>query len=165
VSPDRAPNWWRPVRRITWVAALVGLSAAYLTRPDRNAWMLPVAAVALVAVMPSLLSAQWWRSLNPHWHEPLPPGTTGVLPQLATVGHHTVTLTARGRTPIQVIKVIRDLTGASLRDAKDAIDNVPSTLFLGLNEARAAEIAGRLRSAGAEVHVTVDDQEPPAPHT
>ncbi len=52
-----------------------------------------------------------------------------------------------------VIKLVKDLTGAGLKDAKDMVDNAPKALKEGISKEAADEIAGKLKEAGAEVEI------------
>ena len=52
-----------------------------------------------------------------------------------------------------VIKLVKDLTGAGLKDAKDLVDNAPKAIKEGISKEAADEIACKLKEAGAEVEV------------
>jgi large subunit ribosomal protein L7/L12 len=64
-----------------------------------------------------------------------------------------VVLTAGGAKKIQVIKVVREITSLGLKEAKDAVDNTPSTLKEGLTRAEAEEIKKKLEDQGATVEL------------
>jgi large subunit ribosomal protein L7/L12 len=64
-----------------------------------------------------------------------------------------VVLKAGGAKKIQVIKVVREITSLGLKEAKDAVDNVPSTLKEGISKAEAEEIKRKLEEQGAEVEL------------
>ena len=64
-----------------------------------------------------------------------------------------VVLTAGGAKKIQVIKVVREITSLGLKEAKDAVDNTPSTLKEGLTKAEAEEIKKKLEDQGATVEL------------
>ena len=64
-----------------------------------------------------------------------------------------VVLTAGGAKKIQVIKVVREITSLGLKEAKDAVDNVPSTLKEGISKAEAEEIKKKLEEQGATVEL------------
>jgi large subunit ribosomal protein L7/L12 len=66
---------------------------------------------------------------------------------------YTVVLKAGGAKKIQVIKVVREITSLGLKEAKDAVDNVPSTLKEGISKAEAEEIKRKLEEQGAEVEL------------
>ncbi len=58
-----------------------------------------------------------------------------------------------GAAKIKVIKVVRELTGLGLKDAKDLVDNVPKLVKEGISKEDAEAAAEALREAGAEVAV------------
>jgi len=64
-----------------------------------------------------------------------------------------VILKAAGANKIAVIKVVRELTGLGLVDAKSLVDNAPKPLKEGVSKDAANEIAEKLKAAGAEVEV------------
>jgi large subunit ribosomal protein L7/L12 len=64
-----------------------------------------------------------------------------------------VMLTAFGDQKIQVIKVVRALTGLGLKEAKDVVEGVPSAIKEGVTKDEAAEAKTKLEEAGASVEV------------
>lgn len=64
-----------------------------------------------------------------------------------------VILTAYGDKKIQVIKVVRELTGLGLKEAKDLVDSAPKPVKEGIDKAAAEEIKAKLEEAGATVEV------------
>jgi large subunit ribosomal protein L7/L12 len=64
-----------------------------------------------------------------------------------------VVLKEGGAKKIQVIKVVREITSLGLKEAKDAVDNTPSTLKEGLSKAEAEEIKKKLEDQGATVEL------------
>jgi large subunit ribosomal protein L7/L12 len=65
----------------------------------------------------------------------------------------TVVLKEGGAKKIQVIKVVREVTSLGLKEAKDAVDNVPSTIKEGIAKAEAEEIKKKLEEQGAVVEL------------
>jgi large subunit ribosomal protein L7/L12 len=65
----------------------------------------------------------------------------------------TVVLKEGGAKKIQVIKVVREITSLGLKEAKDAVDNVPSTIKEGISKAEAEEIKKKLEDQGAVVEL------------
>jgi large subunit ribosomal protein L7/L12 len=65
----------------------------------------------------------------------------------------TVILKEGGAKKIQVIKVVREITSLGLKEAKDAVDNVPSTIKEGVSKAEAEEIKKKLEEQGAVVEL------------
>jgi large subunit ribosomal protein L7/L12 len=64
-----------------------------------------------------------------------------------------VVLTAYGENKVGVIKVVRSLTGLGLKEAKDAVEGVPTTLKEGISKDEAAAAKKQLEEAGATVEV------------
>lgn len=58
-----------------------------------------------------------------------------------------------GEKKINVIKVVRELTGLGLKEAKDAVEGAPSTIKEGLSKADAEAAKAKLEEAGAKVEV------------
>ncbi len=65
----------------------------------------------------------------------------------------TVVLKAGGANKISAIKVVREVTGLGLKDAKDLVDGAPKDVKVGVNKAEADDIAKKLKDAGAEVEI------------
>ncbi|KAA6226759.1 MULTISPECIES: 50S ribosomal protein L7/L12 [unclassified Campylobacter] len=64
-----------------------------------------------------------------------------------------VVLVEAGAKKIEVIKVVRALTGLGLKEAKDAVEQTPSTLKEGIAKAEAEEAKKQLEEAGAKVEL------------
>ena len=64
-----------------------------------------------------------------------------------------VMLTAPGSQKIQVIKVVRALTGLGLKEAKDLVDSAPSAIKEGVAQDEADSVKAQLEEAGATVEV------------
>jgi large subunit ribosomal protein L7/L12 len=64
-----------------------------------------------------------------------------------------VILKAAGANKLQVVKVVKDLTGLGLKEAKDLVDGAPKPVKEGVDRATADEIVGKLKDAGAEVDI------------
>jgi large subunit ribosomal protein L7/L12 len=64
-----------------------------------------------------------------------------------------VVLASAGANKIAVIKVVRELTGLGLKEAKDLVDGAPKTIKEGVNKAQAEEMKKKLSDAGATVEV------------
>ena len=65
----------------------------------------------------------------------------------------TVVLKGGGANKIGVIKVVREVTGLGLKDAKDLVDGAPKDVKAGVNKTEAEEISKKLKEAGAEVEL------------
>ncbi|MBX3133738.1 MAG: 50S ribosomal protein L7/L12 [Gemmatimonadaceae bacterium] len=64
-----------------------------------------------------------------------------------------VVLKDAGGKKIQVIKVVRELTGLGLKEAKDMVDGAPQTLKAGVSKDEAAAVKAKLEAEGAVVEV------------
>lgn len=64
-----------------------------------------------------------------------------------------VIITDSGANKIQVIKVIRELTGLGLREAKAAAEELPSKIKEAISKDEAAQVRAKLEEAGAKVDV------------
>jgi large subunit ribosomal protein L7/L12 len=65
----------------------------------------------------------------------------------------TVMLTAAGEKKIQVIKVVRELTGLGLKEAKDLVDGAPKPVKEGVSKAEAETMKAKLEESGAKVEL------------
>jgi large subunit ribosomal protein L7/L12 len=64
-----------------------------------------------------------------------------------------VILKSAGAAKLGVVKVVKDLTGLGLKEAKDLVDGAPKPIKEGVDRATADDIAAKLKEAGAEVEV------------
>lgn len=64
-----------------------------------------------------------------------------------------VIITGAGEKKVNAIKVVRAITGLGLKEAKDLVDNAPSTVKEGVNKAEAEDIKKQLEEAGASVEL------------
>jgi large subunit ribosomal protein L7/L12 len=64
-----------------------------------------------------------------------------------------VILKSPGAAKLGVVKVVKDITGLGLKEAKDLVDGAPKPIKEGVAKAEADEIAAKLKDAGAEVEV------------
>jgi large subunit ribosomal protein L7/L12 len=64
-----------------------------------------------------------------------------------------VVLTSTGDKKIQVLKVVRDVTGLGLKEAKDLVDNAPKPVKTKIKKEEAEEIKKRLEAEGAKVEI------------
>jgi len=65
----------------------------------------------------------------------------------------TVVLTAFGEKKVEVIKVVRELTGLGLKEAKDLVEGAPKDVKEGVSKADAEAMKKKLEAAGAKVDV------------
>jgi len=77
----------------------------------------------------------------------------GAAPAAEEQTEFTVTLKEAGAKKIQVIKVVRELTGLGLKEAKDLVDGAPQAVKAGVSKDEAAGIKAKLEEQGAVVDV------------
>ncbi len=64
-----------------------------------------------------------------------------------------VILVSGGASKLTVVKIVKELTGLGLKEAKDLVDGAPKAVKEGVSKAEADEVAGKLKEVGAEVEV------------
>ena len=64
-----------------------------------------------------------------------------------------VELVSAGSSKVKVIKVVREITGLGLKEAKELVDNAPKVVKEGVSKAEAEEIKAKLEEQGAEVNM------------
>ena len=63
-------------------------------------------------------------------------------------------LKAAGANKLNVVKIVKDMTGLGLKEAKDLVDGAPKPIKEGIDKGTADEMAAKLKEAGAEVEVS-----------
>ena len=64
-----------------------------------------------------------------------------------------VELVSAGASKVKVIKVVREITGLGLKEAKEVVDGAPKVVKEGVSKAEAEEIKDKLEAEGAEVNL------------
>ena len=64
-----------------------------------------------------------------------------------------VILISAGAAKLGVVKIVKDLTGLGLKEAKDLVDTAPKPVKEGVSKAEAEEVAAKLKDAGADVEI------------
>lgn len=64
-----------------------------------------------------------------------------------------VILKAAGANKLNVVKIVKELTGLGLKEAKDLVDGAPKPVKEGVAKAEADELVAKLKDAGAEVEI------------
>ena len=64
-----------------------------------------------------------------------------------------VILKAAGASKLNVVKIVKDLTGLGLKEAKDLVDGAPKPIKEGVDKGTADELAAKLKEAGADVEI------------
>ncbi len=82
-----------------------------------------------------------------------PGGGGAAAPAAEAQTEFTVTMTEFGANKVGVIKVIREITGLGLKEAKDLVEGAPSTVKEGIPKADAETIKKKLEDAGAKAAI------------
>ncbi|MCI4459243.1 MAG: 50S ribosomal protein L7/L12 [Thermocrinis sp.] len=77
----------------------------------------------------------------------------GAAPAAEEKTEFTVILKSVGANKINVIKVVREITGLGLKEAKDLVESAPKPVKEGVSKEEAESIAKKLQEAGAEVEI------------
>ncbi|MBL7771059.1 MAG: 50S ribosomal protein L7/L12 [Flavipsychrobacter sp.] len=64
-----------------------------------------------------------------------------------------VILKSGGASKLNVVKIVKDLTGLGLKEAKELVDGAPKAVKEGVSKAEAEDIANKLKEAGADVEI------------
>ena len=80
-------------------------------------------------------------------------GGGGAAPAAEEQTEFTVVLKEAGAKKIQVIKVVREITGLGLKEAKDLVDGAPQAVKAGVNKDEANQIKTKLEEQGAAVEI------------
>src|SRR5579863_1319269 len=64
-----------------------------------------------------------------------------------------VILKSAGAAKLQVVKIVKELTGLGLKEAKDLVDAAPKAIKEGIAKAEATDLAAKLKEAGADVEI------------
>ncbi|MGI6747363.1 MAG: 50S ribosomal protein L7/L12 [Anaerovoracaceae bacterium] len=79
--------------------------------------------------------------------------TGGAAAEVEEQSEFTVVLASPGAEKIKVIKVVREITGLGLKEAKELVDKAPSNIKEGISKEEAEEIKTKLTDAGASVEL------------
>jgi len=117
--------------------------------------------VDYLSALPVLEIANLVKELETKWGVSAAPvaiagGAGGGAAAAAEVEEQTefdVILSGSGAQKIQVIKVVREITGLGLKEAKDLVEGVPKPIREGVSKEQAAELKKKLEEAGATVEV------------
>ena len=64
-----------------------------------------------------------------------------------------VILLSGGASKLNVVKIVKEMTGLGLKEAKDLVDGAPKAIKEGISKAEADELVAKLKEAGADVEV------------
>ena len=113
------------------------LEAAQLSKVLQEKWGVSAAAPVAVAPMPGMAG----------------PGAPGAAPAEEEKTEFDVVLIAPGEKKIQVIKVVRELTGLGLKEAKAVADEAPKPVKEKVSKAEAEDMKKKLEEVGATVEI------------
>jgi large subunit ribosomal protein L7/L12 len=117
---------------INYLSNLTVIDLVNLTKALEDKWGVKAAPVAVAGAAPAAAAAA---------------------PAAEEKTEFTVVLKGGGANKIGVIKVVREITGLGLKDAKDLVDGAPKDVKVGINKAESEDIVKKLKEAGAEVEV------------
>jgi large subunit ribosomal protein L7/L12 len=81
------------------------------------------------------------------------PAVGGAAPAAVEKTSFNVILKAAGANKLNVVKIVKDLTGLGLKEAKDLVDGAPKPIKEGVSKADAEGLVAKLKEAGAEVEI------------
>jgi len=81
------------------------------------------------------------------------PAAGGAAPAAAEKTNFDVVLKSPGANKLQIVKLVKELTGLGLKEAKDVVDGAPKTIKEGLPKDEAENLKKQLVEAGAEVEL------------
>ena len=119
---------------INQLSNLTVVELVQLTKALEDKWGVKAAPVAVAAAAPAAAS-----------------GAPAAAAEEKT--EFTVVLKNGGGNKIGVIKVVREVTGLGLKDAKDLVDGAPKEVKAGVSKTEAQDIEKKLKEAGAEVEL------------
>lgn len=117
------------------LSGLTLLEAAELTKMLEEKWGVSAAAPVAMGMMPMAAAA------------------AAPVEEVEEQTEFNVVLTGAGDKKINVIKEVRALTGLGLKEAKDVVEGVPSTIMEAVTKEAAADAKAKLEAAGATVEV------------
>lgn len=122
---------------IAQLDSLTLLEAAELSKRLQEKWGVSAAAPMAVAAMPGVAA----------------PTAAPEAPPEEEKTEFDVILKEMGPQKIQVIKVVRELTGLGLKEAKDVVEGAPSTIKTGISKEEANQAKAKLEEVGAVVEI------------
>jgi len=81
------------------------------------------------------------------------PAAGGAAPAAEEKTSFNVILKSSGPNKLNVVKIVKDLTGLGLKEAKDLVDGAPKPVKEGVSKADADALVAKLKEAGAEVEI------------
>ena len=113
--------------------------------------------VDFLSNLPVIQMADLIKNLEDKWGVKAAPAAVAMAapaaagPAAAEQTEFNVELTASGEKKIDVIKVVREITGLGLKEAKDLVEGAPKAIIEGVAKAEAEDMKKKLEAAGAKV--------------
>ena len=115
--------------------------------------------VDFLSNLPVIQMADLIKNLEDKWGVKAAPAAVAMAapaaagPAAAEQTEFNVELTASGEKKIDVIKVVREITGLGLKEAKDLVEGAPKAIKEGVAKAEAEDMKKKLEAAGAKVTI------------
>ena len=109
--------------------------------------------VLQISAITKELEAKWGGSAAAAVAGAGPAGPAADAPKVEEKTEFDVVLKDAGAQKIQVIKVVRELTGLGLKEAKDLVDGAPKNVKEGISKADAEDLKKKLEAVGAGVEI------------
>ena len=123
-----------------------------ITKDQVIDWLSSQSVIELASIVKDL-EAKWGVSAAAAVAAAPAGGAAAAAPAAEAQTEFTVILKAGGANKIGAIKVVREVTGLGLKDAKDLVDGAPTEVKANVPKTEADDIAKKLKDAGAEVEV------------
>ena len=78
------------------------------------------------------------------------PASSATVEAVAEKTEFTVTLVGAGASKVNIIKIVREITGLGLKEAKDLVDGAPKEVKTGLSKGDAEALVAKFKEAGAD---------------
>ena len=123
-----------------------------VTKDQVIEWLSGQSVIELAALVKDL-EGKWGVSAAAAAAPAAAGGAAAAAPAAEAQTEFTVVLKEAGANKINVIKVVREITGLGLKEAKDLVEAAPKDLKEGVNKADSAEFKKKLEEAGAKVEL------------
>jgi large subunit ribosomal protein L7/L12 len=129
------------------------MAEAQLSRDQVKSYLKNLTLIEAAALVKELEEELGVSAAAPMAMAAAPGAGGGAAAPAAEQDEFTVMLTGSGDKKIQVIKVVRELTGLGLKEAKDLVDGAPKAVKEGVSKAEAEEIKKKLTDAGGSAEL------------
>jgi large subunit ribosomal protein L7/L12 len=129
------------------------MSEAQLSRDQVKDYLKNLSLIEAAALVKELETELGVSAAAPVAMAAAPAAGGGAAAPAAEKDEFTVMLTGSGDKKIQVIKVVREITGLGLKEAKDLVDSAPKPIKEGIAKAEAEELKKKIEEAGGSVEL------------